>query len=158
MILFMTPHTGIKEKISSFEADTGEVVHCAQSLSDAMVQLRQNAYAVAVLDQPWLEADPGGEVVVEHLGAAIPLYMNPGIHGYDRVLKDIRLALARRRREETAVRLSVKTELYSELKDTLTSMLLSCSLALECRGVPEMAAEKMRSAHDLTRKMAECLE
>jgi hypothetical protein len=39
--------------------------------------------------------------------------------------------------------------MWSELKESVTVMLLSCDLALATPGVPAPAAEKLRTDHDL---------
>jgi hypothetical protein len=39
--------------------------------------------------------------------------------------------------------------MWSELKESVTALLLSCDLALAIPGVPTPAAEKLRAMHDL---------
>jgi hypothetical protein len=56
-------------------------------------------------------------------------------------VREIRTALARRQREEKVARQAAALALWSELKESVTAMLLSCDLA--------PAVEKIRSMHEL---------
>jgi hypothetical protein len=60
----------------------------------------------------------------------------------ERLVREVRSALHRRKREETQARRAVEQQLRSEMCESLTSMLLSCELAMSVPGVPGPAAEK----------------
>jgi hypothetical protein len=75
--------------------------------------------------------------------------VNFAISGIDRVVREAKTALARRTREESVARRSAERTIWSELREDITAMLLSCDLALAVPGVPISAMEKLRSVHDL---------
>ncbi len=76
---------------------------------------------------------------MDHLGTAFPVYLNFGVSGMERLVREVRSALHRRQREETQARRYVEQQLRSEMCDSLTSPLLSCELAM-VPGVPAPAA------------------
>lgn len=122
----------------------------AKSLQEAGASLRAHEYSAVVLDQLLVDADPDeSERIVQHLGSAMPLYVNFALCGLERLVRETRTALARREREDRVARSAAQQALSSELKESITAMLLSCDLALAVPGVPTSAVEKIRSVHDL---------
>jgi hypothetical protein len=73
------------------------------------------------------------------------------------LLREVRSALHRRKREETQARRSVEPQIGSEMFESLTAMLLSCDLAMSVPGVPGPAAEKIRLIDNLARDMRQRL-
>jgi hypothetical protein len=92
--------------------------------------------------------------VLEPPGTAFRLYLNFAISGMERLVREVRSALHRRKREETQARRAVEQQFRSEMCESLTSMLLSCELAMSVPGVPGPAAEKIRAVDDLPAKWA----
>ena len=91
--------------------------------------------------------------VLEHLGTAFPVYVNFAVSGMERLLREVRSALHRRKREEVQARRSVEQQLRSEVCESLTAMLLSCELAMAIPEIPVSAAEKIRLIDGLARDM-----
>ena len=60
----------------------------------------------------------------------------------------------RRKREETRARGAVEQQFRSEMGESLTSVLLSCELAISVPGVSGPAAQKIRAVDDLAREMS----
>jgi len=119
-----------------------------------MVQLREQSYTAVVIDQFLLENEPSeSDLVLDHLGTAFPVYLNFAVSGMERLLREVRSALHRRKREETQARRSVEEQFRSEMCESLTVMLLSCELAMSVPNVPTPAAEKIRTIDNLARKM-----
>jgi hypothetical protein len=107
-----------------------------------------------VIDQFLLENEPAeSDQVIEHLGTAFPVYLNFAVSGMERLLREVRSALHRRKREETQARRSVEQQIRSEVCESLTAMLLSCELAMAVPEVPASAAEKIRLIDNLARDM-----
>jgi hypothetical protein len=75
-----------------------------------------------------------------------------------RLVREVRSALHRRKREESAARRSVAEQMNSEMRETLTAMLLSCELAMSVPDVPSPAAEKIRTIDNLARELRLRLE
>ena len=65
----------------------------------------------------------------------------------------VRSALSRRKREEEIARRSATRAIWSELKEDVTGILLSCDLVLASKEVPTPAANKVQVIHDLATQM-----
>ena len=85
MILLITPSARIKQGAHSLQSGTGSAVEVAASLHEAGCQLREREYAAVVVDQFLVEAEPEeSDQILQHLGSAIPVYVNFAISGIDR--------------------------------------------------------------------------
>src|ERR1700675_4210952 len=116
MILLVTPIDRANECARALQENTGEEVVVAESLRQAATLLRANSYLAVVLDQPLLETEPDEiHTAMQHLGTAIPVQVNLAISGLDRLVREVRAAVERRKREEVAARRAVIGELHSEL-------------------------------------------
>lgn len=154
MILLVTPSARGQQCIDSLQAATGEETHWARTLQEAATRLREETYSAVVIDQFLLETEPEeSEKMVEHLGTAFPVYINFAVTGMERLVREARAALHRRKREETAARRLVAEQMCSEMRETLMAMLLSCELALSVPDVPIPAAEKIRAIDGLAREL-----
>ena len=76
----------------------------------------------------------------------------------ERLVREVRSALHRRRGEEGAARRAVAAQMHSEMSETLTAMLLSCELAMSVPNIPNPAAEKIRAIDNLARELRLRLE
>ncbi len=68
-------------------------------------------------------------------------------------MREVRSALHRRKREETAARRAVIEQIRYEMRETLTALLLSCKLAISVPDVPVPAVERIRSIDNLAREL-----
>jgi len=154
MILLITPSARGQECAVTLKDATGDETHWAQNLQQAGLRLREQSYSAVVIDQFLVENEPGeSDQVLEHLGTACPIYVNFAVSGMQRLLREVRSALHRRKREEAQARRSVEQQIRSEMFESLTAMLLSCDLAMAVPGVPPPAAEKIRIIDNLARDM-----
>jgi hypothetical protein len=154
MILLTTSSARGQQCADSLQVATGEETHWAQNPQEAATRLREQAYSAAVIDQFLLETEPEeGEQMIEHLGTAFPVYVNFAVTGMDRLVKEVRSALHRRMREESAARRAVAAQMRSGMCETLTALLLSCELALSVPGVPDPALQKIRDINSLAREL-----
>ena len=154
MILLITPSARGPECAATLNESTGNETHWAENLQQAMTRLREQTYSAVVMDQFILENEPAeSDQVLEHLDTAFPVYINFAVSGMERLVREVRSALHRRKREETQARRSVEQQFRSEMGESLTSMLLSCELAMSVPGVPGPAAEKIRAVDNLAREM-----
>jgi hypothetical protein len=158
MILLITPSARGPECAATLKESTGKETHWAENLQQAVARLREQSYSAVVIDQFLLENEPAeSDQVLEHMGTAFPVYLNFAVSGMERLLREVRSALHRRKREETQARRSVEQQFRSEVCESLTSMLLSCELAMAVPGVPAPAAEKIRLIDNLARDMRQRL-
>jgi hypothetical protein len=140
--------------VDTLKVSTGKNTHWAQNLQEAASRLRQQTYSAAVIDQFLLETEPEeSDQVLEHLGTAFPIYINFAVTGMERLVREVRSALHRRQREETAARRAIEEQMHSEMSETLTALVLSCELAMAIPDVPPPAAEKIRSIDSLVREL-----
>ncbi|MGA8429920.1 MAG: hypothetical protein WB729_08870 [Candidatus Sulfotelmatobacter sp.] len=154
MILIITASASGQQCIDALKTATNTEVDWAQTVQQAAAQLRQQTYSAAVIDQFLLETEPEeSDQMLEHLGTAFPVYVNFAVTGLDRLVREVRSALHRRKREEVAARRAVEDQLRSEMGETLTALLLSCELAMSLPGVPAPAAEKIQAIDNLAREL-----
>ena len=154
MILLVTPSAKGTQCAATLYGDTGQQTDWAPTLQEAATRLREQTYATVVIDQFLLETEPEeSERMLEHLGTAFPVYINFAVTGMERLIREVRSALHRRQREETSARRAVEEQMRSEMRETLTVMLLSCELAMAVPGVPVPAAEKIRAIDNLAREL-----
>jgi hypothetical protein len=153
MILLISPSAKVQETAKALEEATSEPLRIAATLRQAVGQLRSEEYSAVLVDQGLVESEPDeSDLVLQHMGSAIPVYVNFGISGFDRVLRELRAALHRRKREEVVAHRAAEQNLRNELKGPLTALLLSCEMALEA---PDIAAAspKIRKACDLAKEV-----
>jgi hypothetical protein len=154
MILLITPSARGQECADALKDATGNETHWAVNLGQAIARVREQSYSTVVFDQFLLENEPAeSDQVLEHLGTAYPVYLNFAISGMERLLREVRSASRRRKREEVQARRAVEEQIRSELGESLTVMLLSCELAMSLPDVPTHAAEKIRTIDHLAREM-----
>src|SRR5271163_4604402 len=159
MILLVTPSERASECAAALHVATSQEVTVAESLARATTLLRAENYLAVVLDQYLLETEPReSETALEHLGTAIPVHVNLAITGIERLVREVRASMQRRRREEAIARQAATGKLHSELNGTVTALLLSSELALEASGLAPGATEKLKSVHALVKKLRQQLE
>jgi hypothetical protein len=154
MILLITPSARAQECAEALQQATSETTHVASTLQEAVMQLRAQEYSAVVVDQSLLDAEPdASEMVLQHIGMAMPVHVNFAISGIERVVRELRAALCRHKREAIVARQAAEQALRSELRGTLTALLLSCELALQAPNLPGVAEAKIRTAYDLAREI-----
>jgi hypothetical protein len=154
MILLITPSARGQECAAALKEATGNETIWSANLQQGVARLREQTYSAVVIDQFILETEPDkSEQMFEHLGTALPVYVNFAVSGMERLVREVRSALHRRKREESQARRSVENQMRSELGETLTAMLLSCELAMAVPDVPAPAAERIRAIDNLAREL-----
>ena len=154
MILLITPSARGQQCAASLNAATGLETHWAPNLQEAATRLREQTYSIAVIDQFLLETEPDeSDQMIEHLGTAFPVYINFAVTGMERLVREVRSAVHRRTREESAARRAVVEQMRYEMRDTLTALLLSCELAMAVPDIPVPATEKIRAIDNLAREL-----
>jgi hypothetical protein len=154
MILLITPSARAQECAEALQQATNEPAQVTTTLHHAATELRAQEYSAVVVDQFLLDAEPdASEMVLGHIGTAMPIHVNFAISGIERVVREVRAALCRRKREVLVARQAVEQALRSELKGTITAILLSCELALQAPNLPNAAEAKIRAAYELAREL-----
>ena len=133
---------------------TGEPVVIAETLLRATTLLRSESYVAAVFDRQLVETEPHQtDMALAQLGTAIPVQVNLGITGTERVVREVRDAMQRRKLEEATALEAATRALHGELNGTLTTLLLDCKLALETPGLSPAATDRLVSVHETAQKL-----
>ncbi len=159
MILLITCVAKAQDCAQALHEATNEPVTVCVGLQEALLLLKEKEFSAVVFDLLLLDAQPDeGETVLKHLGSAVPVYLNFAITGTARVVRELRWALQRRKREMLAAKNDAELALRHELKDTLTALLLSCEMALQVPELPPQAETKMQTVETLAREVSAKLD
>lgn len=159
MILLITPSARGHECSEAIAAATNEVTHLAGTLSDAVSCLRANEYAAVILDECLLDMAPqDAELVFEHVGTAMPIYVNCAITGAERLVREIRTALGRLDKEQRIACRAAEERLRSELREPLTALMLECEMLAASPHLSPQVQAKLRTIDSLARQLGEQLE
>jgi hypothetical protein len=159
MILLLTASQRAQECATAVQVATGQPTDFASTLSEALGLLRSKEYAAVILDQCTLEADPEhGDLLLQHLRTATPIPVNCALAGIERIVREVRAALARREIEVCNARNSAESALRTELREPLTAMLLNCDILLEMPGLSQSAREKLEIVQEMAHRLADRLE
>jgi hypothetical protein len=154
VILLVTQSERASACAAALQESAQEMCKVAATLAQATTILRSEECVAVVADQHLFEAEPNElGIMLEHCGTAIHVRVNLGICGIDRLVSDVRGAMARRRREEIAVRQAVGVKLSRELKDTLTTLLLSTEMLIKAPDLSPWAAEQLSHVHELEERL-----
>jgi hypothetical protein len=115
---------------------------------------------VAVLiDRAFLETEPvESDMVLEHIGTAVPVHVNFAISNIERVARELQAALRRHEKQVLVVRQEVQKAMRNDLKGTVTALLLSCEMALQVPNLQSGAESRMRAVHELAKEIGNKLE
>lgn len=159
MILLVTPSERASECATALSQATGEKITVAGSLARSTTILRAEPCVAVVLDQYLFETEPDdAAVAMEQAGTAVVVPVNLALSGLERLVREVRMSLKRRCREEAVARSAAVAKLHSELNGTVTALLLSSELALETPRLPPDAADRLRGVHDLVTKLQQQLQ
>ena len=157
-VLLVTGVLGAQDCAAAIGRQLGLSVEVAENRRAALSVLRRREYLVIVLDESFVEADPAGaEVLWQQAGLAIPLQVNFGISGCNRVLREVRAALQRRERELSLSLRAAARLLEGEMNTTITGLLLQTQLALAEPSLPANVAGKLQQVVELASTLRNCL-
>lgn len=153
MILLITPMAKGQECGQALQQATSEPTLVAATLRQAANRLRSQEFSAVVMDRLILDAEPDeSEALLQHIGTAVPVYVNFAISGVPRIVRELQISLQRRQKETQVARQFVQRELRNELKGTATALLLSSEMALKSSDLPA-AQGKMQTVFDLAQEM-----
>jgi len=154
MILLITALVRAQDCAKALQEVAAEPVQVAANLREAVAQLQAHGFSAVVLDQLLLDAEPDEvETIFKHMGTAVPVYSNFAVSGIERVSRELRSAVHRRKRELLMARQEAEQDLRSQLRGTITALLLSCEMALGVPNLPLLAETKMRAVDALAKEM-----
>ncbi len=154
MILLVTASVHGHDCAVSLLAGAKMKVQLAPDLRSALNHLRESEYSAVVIDESLAETSPAQlEVLIKHVGTAIPVFVNLAVSRTERVVRDVVASLRRVEQERTMARHAVEWELRSQLKGDLTGILLSAQQALAVPALPTAAESKLKSVCELADRM-----
>jgi hypothetical protein len=159
MILLVTSSNRRVEVGQALEQALGESVEVCDSVRRASSLLRNNEYSAVLLDDPMVEAEGDAlDGLLNHLGLAVPVYVNLAISNAERITRELRLALRRNRESRLIAIRAAESQLRSEIRDAVTGILLSTELALRTPEMPPEAVERLSSVCQLATSIRSRLE
>lgn len=149
-ILIVSGIEGVRNCAEIVSKQLGMKVEFAEGRRSALDAFRGREFAVVVVDETLAECDPAAaDAIWQRSGLAIPLQINFALAGAARMIREIKAALHRREREQATARLAAREDIGTELKNTVTGLVLQSQLALADDGVPAHIAAKLRVVADL---------
>lgn len=159
MILLVSRVAVSRDDTVRLSLETGMEVRAATSVEQALHILRGTVCRVAAVDAGFLETDPKGvDALLFESVSAVPVFPNLAVCGSERLAAEIKAALRRGEKERQQASDCARNEFRSDLKDTVTALLLNCDLAFQIPELPSEAAKKIHQLHDLASKMKDQLE
>ncbi len=154
MILLVSAMRGAESCAAALREALNETVVLVASARAAVAALRQHSFSALVVEQGLLEADAGAvDALLLHAPMAVPVFVNLGIENADRVVREVRAALTRSRREQLDAFRAAVASLRSQLKDDATGILLSSQLALATPALPPAAQARLKSVCTLAERL-----
>lgn len=154
MILLISPLEKAQGCAKALQEAAGSSVQVAATVQEAVTQLQAQEFSAVILDQLWLDAQPDNvDTVVKHIGTAVPVFSNFATSGLERISRELRAALHRRKRETQLAQQEAQQVLRRQLRDTITALLISCEMALDVPNLPSTAETRMRAVDALAREI-----
>ncbi len=159
MILVISALASSRDGAQQLTSALNEPVKICPSLVEAIGELQSREFSAVVFDQLLLDAEPEvGNTVLKLIDGAVAVYVNFALSGQSRLLRELRSATERRKREALASRTEAQRALRHDLKNTATALLLSCEAALQVPELPAGAICKMQDVRTLAQEMTSQLE
>jgi CheY-like chemotaxis protein len=154
MILLVTTSARARECAAALEQGTGHKTHVAATVPQALHRLEAAEYDALAVDQSLLETDLRAlDTLLNRSGMAMPVYVNLGLHGTDRITREVQVALRRLDSEKALAMQSAGRLLSNQLRNNLTGILLISDLALRQKSSSPDVADKVKSVRDLAERM-----
>lgn len=126
---------------------------------EAVEALRAGVYAAVIVDDALAEGDPrGAEVLWKMAGLAIPMQVNFALTGSARLVRDLRAALARREQEQGAAHRAALRAVESELRNSISGLLLHTQLALRESPPSPQLEQRLRLMAELAGNLKQRLD
>jgi signal transduction histidine kinase len=158
-VLVISGLSGAENCAAAIMQQMGLDVEVVPGRREALEALRAGSYAAVIVEDSLAEGDPrGAEVLWKMAGLAIPMQVNFALTGSARLIRDLRAALARREQEQGAAQRAALRAVESQLRESLSGLLLHTQLALR-EGPPSPQLEqRLRLMAELAGNLKQRLE
>jgi len=154
MILLITASVNGPECARALLAASHTRTEVAPDTRAALNLLRENEYSAVVIDESISDAPAAQmEVLLKHLGTAVPVFVNLAISRKERIARDVATALRRVEQERVLARRAVEWELRSQLKADLTGIILFAQQAIATGELQTTAEAKIKTVCELAERM-----
>ena len=158
-VLIVTMIDGIDAKAADIAEHLGVAIEIAAGRASALRLLERKPYSVVVLDQMLAETDPqGADLLWTQCGLAVPLQISLSIAGSMRLERELRMALARRAREQELARLAASAAVDGEIRNAVTAFLLESQLALQEHDLPPQIESRLRTMAGIADRLRDNLQ
>ena len=158
-VLIVTMIDGIDAKAAEIAEHLGVAIEIAAGRASALRLLERKPYSVVVLDQMLAETDPqGADLLWTQCGLAVPLQISLSIAGSMRLERELRMALARRAREQELARLAASAAVDGEIRSAVTAFLLESQLALQEHDLPPQIESRLRTMAGIADRLRDNLQ
>lgn len=158
MILLIWSSDRAKDCARAIESAFQRQVRVVSDLQQACEHLQNEEYSAVLIDEWITEAEPGqADFLFHHLGTAAPVFVNFGISGVERIIRELRAALNRRGRDTMLARHNARIALRDELKDDATALLLACGIALSDPELGEPALAHLKTIDEVANRIKDKL-
>src|SRR5271165_3414327 len=159
MIMLVTASPRARECAAAMEEASHQKTQIAASLAKAVECLQSHDYDLLVLDESFNHTEIGGvNLLLNHAGPAMPVYVNLALHGAERVAREVHSRLTRFIRERLSAMQSAENILRNVLRGEVTAILLNSELAMRAAELSPEAGERIQIVHDLAETMRRKLE
>ncbi len=153
MTLLITPSFRGQACATLLEKVTQERTELATHLKAGLALLRAGEFSLVVVDESLLEMSPAeADVLVRRMGTAMPVYVNLGVSGTDRMVHQVRAAMRRRQEEQELAMRTAEAQLAAQLRGDLTAVLLASGMVLS-EPLTANAHEKVASIYEAAARM-----
>ena len=153
MILLITKSSHGQDCAAALLAVTRTKTELAPDIRIALARLRDGEFSAVVIDESLLEPSAKSiDILVKHLGRAVPVFVNLAVSRMERVVRDVKAALHRAEQERSVARQAVEFDLRGQLRGELTGILLWTQQALELPALPAAAESKLKSVYEVADK------
>ncbi len=158
-VLVISALSGADNCAAAIMQQMGMDVEVVPGRREAIEALRTGVYAAVIVDDALAEGDPrGAEVLWKMAGMAIPMQVNFALTGSARLVRDLRAALARREQEQGAAQRAALRAVESELRNTISGLLLHTQLALRDSPPSPQLEQRLRLMAELAGNLKQRLD
>ena len=130
-VLLVSPMADATRIADPLGATLGCSVTVAATYRSGVVALRHQDYSVVVVDDCITEGSLGAaEMLWRSFGLAVPVQINFAFSGASRLAREVQAAIGRREMQQVIALRAAASVLESDLKSTITGLLLQSQLAL----------------------------
>lgn len=159
MIVLLSGSSRARECAEAIEAKTHQQTVIATSLARAAECITTQDAEALVVDESFQQIENGIDSLLAKTAImAVPIHVNLSLHGAERVAVDVNCGLQRLSHERAFCMRAAASEVQHQLRGEVTAILLNSELALQEKGLPSGAAEKLRVVCEMAERIRGRLE